>query len=61
MKVKIISTEIRRCFECCYVLCRFDTGLNGWRCDKGKRRRIIKNALGVIPDFCPLPGKEVEQ
>jgi len=51
-----ITFEYRQCFECPNVLDWFDTGKYGFRCSKC--RRIIKDIMGGIPDFCPLPKKD---
>ena len=58
MKTDTLTFEYGHCGECPNVLDWFDTGKSGERCDKGKRRRIIKNLWGEIPGWCPLEDKE---
>ena len=42
------------CGECPNVSDWYDTGRDGYRCDKVKRMRIIKDLWGEIPGWCPL-------
>ncbi len=57
-KLLTVTTEVENCSGCLYILDWFDTGLRDWRCDQGKRRRIVKDIWGKIPDFCPLEEKK---
>ena len=49
------------CGECFHVLDWLDTGKQGHRCDRGKRRRIVRDLWGEIPTWCPLPDKGVKE
>ena len=54
-KLYIHTEEIEHCGECAEALGWLDTGKSGHRCDKGKRRRIIRELWGKIPKWCLLP------
>ena len=52
------TEEYEHCGECPYTSDWFDTGKEGYRCDKVKRVRIIKDLWGEIPEFCPLEDSD---
>ena len=56
-KQETLTFYYENCGECPNVLDYFDTGKVGYRCDRGKRIRIIHDLGGKIPDWCPLPDK----
>ncbi len=58
MKVEKITLEYRHCGECPHLRDWFDTGKAGYRCSK--KRRIIPDLWGDIPDWCPLETKKEE-
>lgn len=57
MKVETLTFEYEHCGECPNVFDWCDTGKKGYRCNRGKRIRIIPDLWGKIPDWCPLPNK----
>ena len=58
MKQETLTFYYESCGECPNALSWYDTGKCEPRCDHGKRRRIIKDLWGKIPDWCPLEDKE---
>ena len=58
MKLLTVTIEIEHCGECPDILDWLDTGMSGHRCVVGKRRRIVLDIWGDIPEFCLLPDKE---
>ena len=61
MKVDTVTYEIEHCGGCPHVLDWFDTGKQGERCGKGKRRKLVPDAWGEIPKWCPLETKKEEK
>ncbi len=55
-KIDSVIVEYEYCGECPYVEGEFGTG---YRCGKGKGKRILEKMWGDIPDWCPLETKEV--
>ena len=57
-KLDTYTEEYEHCGECAYAGDYFDTGKKGFRCENVKRKRVIPDLWGDIPDWCPLPDKE---
>uniref|UniRef100_A0A6M3IIC8 Uncharacterized protein n=1 Tax=viral metagenome TaxID=1070528 RepID=A0A6M3IIC8_9ZZZZ len=53
MKVETLTFEYDHCGECPYIS---SPKYMKWKCLK--KRRIVPEIWGKIPDWCPLPDKE---
>jgi len=48
MRLLTVTTKIKHCGQCCWV----DDASGRWKCPK--KRRVIKELWGDIPEWCPL-------
>ena len=62
MKQETITFYYEHCGECPNALDWYNKATKKWRAGYrcGKRRKLIRDLWGAIPDWCPLPDKEID-